>query len=164
MQRIKTTRLKCTVLYLWFGISPCRKNHLVVLLFWINYTYIVMKWNWEDIGFAASNFGKTFKRIIESIYLTSFVLQKYLSKKGTLKEAKIQYLENIWGGIVTIFNMKRKLELSISLPFNKFALNLPSNSEPVERASFSIKSTSCHLPIPSMMVLSSTNKNPLKCQ
>ena len=67
--------------------------------------------------------------------------------KGTLKEAKIQYLENIWGGIVTIFNMKRKLELSISLPFNKFALNLPSNSEPVERASFSIKSTNCHLPV-----------------
>ena len=43
--KIKT----CSSVPVIWNISLCRKNLLVVLLFWINYTHIWMKWNWENI-------------------------------------------------------------------------------------------------------------------
>lgn len=76
--KIKT----CSSVPVIWNISPCRKNLLVVLLFWINYIHIWMKWNWENIDFAASNFGKTFKRIIVSLFdkfclIKIFVKERY---------------------------------------------------------------------------------------
>ena len=78
--KIKT----CSSVPVIWNISLCRKNLLVVLLFWINYTHIWMKWNWENIDFAASNFGITFKRIIVNLF-DKFCLIKIFVKERSSK-------------------------------------------------------------------------------